>query len=119
MTRPIDDAVWSILEQTAPIELRSVPTESVQAIIADIQQGRDPEVEAANGGFGFGAEALVEHIVLGVHVALAVVHSAMLLKHRHSEREMLDRLRQIAEALDEKIELTDAIITKLNAIHPS
>lgn len=119
MAQGMDDAIWGILQQTSPIELRSVPAENVATIIADIKQGRELEVEAESGGFGFGAEALVEHIVLGVHVALAVVHSAMLLRHRHNETEMVERLRQVAEALDERIELTDALIAKLNAIDAS
>jgi hypothetical protein len=118
MRPALNDAIWSILEQQVPIELQSMPVEMAMEIISDIQQGRKPEMEDASGGFGFGPDAMAEHVVLGVHVALAIVHSAMLLKHHRSESEMLDRLNQIAGILDKKIELTDSIIEKLKALDP-
>ncbi len=119
MTQQIEDAVWTILRQHSAIELRSMPKEAVSAIIENVQQGRTPEIEEESGGFGFGGEAFVEHVVLGVHIALAMVHSAMLLRHHHGQTEMLNRLGKIATALDEKLDLTDELIEKLKAISPS
>jgi hypothetical protein len=119
MKQALNDAILSILEQRVPIELQSMPAQVAMEVISDIQQGRNPDLEDASGGFGFGAEAMAEHIALAVHVALAIVHSAMLLKHHHSEREMLERLQKIAIALDEKIVLTESIVEKLKALDHS
>lgn len=119
MLQSIEDAVWSILKEHSAVELRSLPTEAVSEIIEDVHQGRMPEEDEDSGGFGFGGEALVEHVVLGVHIALAIVHSVMLLRHHHGETEMLKRLEAVANALDDKLQLTDEIVEKLKAIDPS